>query len=95
MITGLHLPRVCCLSDQLWKQVQGGFDWLKARQDLADAEAAYERKKAAEPEKDWRTRDSGGPQMRKAIREMQQAVSAKDVDMLKQALGVLKSELKQ
>jgi hypothetical protein len=33
--------------------------------------------------------------MRKAIREMQQAVSAKDVDMLKQALGVLKSELKQ
>ena len=80
-------------ADQLWKQANQVVDWARARQDLAEAEAKYEQAKKARPDKDWRTTASGGPQMRKAINHMKQAVAQKDVGMLDMALGELRSEL--
>lgn len=77
-------------ADQIWKKVNQAFDWGRAHDDLNAAEAAYEQAKASRPDKDWRTRDSGGPQMRTAIRQMKQAVDQRDEGMLKMALGELR-----
>ena len=70
-------------------------DWASAHADLSAAEAQYEAAKAKRPDKDWRTTASGGPQKRKAIRQMKQAVAEKDQGMLEMALGELRSELSQ
>ena len=80
-------------TDQTWKTVSAvghaTWDWHKARLDLEQAEADYEAAKAAHPERDWRTTASGGPLMRKAIRDMKQAIQDKNCALIVEVMQAL------